>query len=163
MANIANFVDYQASPDSDFDPIPSGEYPAVITDSEMKTTKAGTGQYLELEHQICDGPYQGKKVWARLNLDNPNATAVKIANQHLAQIRHATGRMQVSDSAELHNIPMLIRVELEPASAKREREGNEIKEWKALEGASSGPAAVVQSKASQSQAPSTGAPWQQRA
>lgn len=156
MARIANFVDYQASPDSDFDPIPSGEYPAVITASEMKQTKAGTGQYLELEHQICEGPYAGKRVWARLNLDNPHATAVKIANQHLAQIRHATGRMQVQDSAELHNIPMLIRVELEPAGPKRERDGNEIKEWKALGG---GPVAPVQ----QQRAPAPAAqqaPWQ---
>ena len=37
----------------------------------MKATKAGTGQYLQLGFQILDGPHKGRKLWARLNLDNP--------------------------------------------------------------------------------------------
>lgn len=134
MANIANLVDYQASPESQFAPLPSGYYTAVIVESEMKDTKKGRGQYLELTHEIIEGESQGKKVWARLNLVNDSATAVAIANQHLAQIRHATGQLQVQDSQQLHNIPMVIRVEFQPAGPKREREGNEIREWKAVEG-----------------------------
>ena len=137
--DISTLIDYDASPDTDYGTIPSGYYTAIIVASDRKQTKSGNGSYIELEHQICEGEYQGKTLWARLNLDNPNPIAVKIANQHMAQIRHATGKLKVKDSSELHDIPMLIRVELEMAGAKRERDGNEIKEWKALEGGSAAP------------------------
>ncbi len=124
----------QVDPNSQFEPLPSGEYPAMIIESEMKPTKNNAGQYLELKYQIIDGPFKGRQVWARLNLDNPNATAVQIAQQNLSAICHACSRLQVNDSAQLHNIPHLVRVEFLPASPKRERAGNEIRGWKAIAG-----------------------------
>jgi hypothetical protein len=130
MANLSGYVDYNASPESDRSPLPSGEYLSIISASDMKPTKNNSGEYLELEHTVVDGPFKGRKFWARLNLHNPNTTAVQIAQQHLAQIRHATGILNPTDSFQLHNIPMLVRVELVPASAKRDREGNEVREWK---------------------------------
>lgn len=66
-------------PQRDFGAIPSGEYLVMIVDSDMKATKSGTGQYLELTHEILEGPYKGQKLWARLNLINPNQQAVSIA------------------------------------------------------------------------------------
>lgn len=157
MANIANLVDYQASPEAQFAPLPSGDYVAIIVASEMKDTKNGRGQYLELEHEIIEGASQGKKVWARLNLVNDNATAVTISNQHLAQIRHATGKLQVTDSQQLHDIPMVIRVEFQPAGPKREREGNEIREWKAVDGAV--PQSRPSAPAPVQQQPAAADPW----
>ncbi len=64
--------------------LPPGDYQAVITDSELKPTKNGGGQYLELVLQVQEGPYKGRKVWDRLNLFNSNQTAVVIAKQRLA-------------------------------------------------------------------------------
>jgi len=71
-----NFDANTVEPSTGFDPIPAGKYPAVIIESEMKTTKSGTGRYLELTFEVIDGEYHGRKVWARLNLENPNSTAV---------------------------------------------------------------------------------------
>ena len=134
MANLAGLIDYNASPESQFSALPSGEYPALITDSTVKQTKAGTGTYLELTYQIVDGAYKGRQLWARVTLSNPNATATQIGQQHLAQLRHATGQMQLQDSQQLHNIPHLIRVEHKPASGAY-GESNEVREYKALSGA----------------------------
>lgn len=133
MANLAGKIDYDASPESQFDPLPSGEYLAFIADSELKTTKRGDGEYLELTYNIADGPYQGRTVWARVTLSNPNQTAVRIGQQHLAQLRHATGVLQLTDSQQLHHIPHVIRVEFQPAdpSKNRNRDGNEVREYKA--------------------------------
>ena len=122
-------------PAQDFTPLPSGEYPAMIIDSEMKPTKAGTGQYLELTFQVIDGPMKGRLVWSRLNLDNPNAKAVEIAQRDLSAICHAAGVGAINDSSALHNRPMLIRVEYQPAGPKRDREGNEVKAYKRFDGA----------------------------
>ena len=55
MANLSGFDANQVEPNTSFDPVPAGKYQAVITDTEMKPTKAGTGQYLELTFQIQGG------------------------------------------------------------------------------------------------------------
>jgi hypothetical protein len=110
MADLGGFDPTQVEPASDFDPLPAGKYLAVITESEMKETKAGTGEYLQLTFEIIDGEFKGRHVWARLNLHNPNATAVKIAQAELSSICRAVGVMAPRDSVELHNLPLVITV-----------------------------------------------------
>ena len=126
MANLQGFDARTVEPSTDFEAIPAGKYVAIIADSEMKQTKAGTGSYLELTFQIVDGEYKGRNLWARLNLDNPNAVAVKIAQGELSAICRAIGVMAPNDSCELHNLPLVIVVKLK----KREDTGeltNEIR------------------------------------
>ena len=45
-------------PSSDFEPVPAGKYLAVITESEMKPMKSGSGNYLQLTFEIIDGPHK---------------------------------------------------------------------------------------------------------
>ena len=110
MANLNGFDANNVDPATDFEPIPAGKYLAVITDSEMKPTKNGKGHYLELTFQVIDGAYKNRMLWSRLNLDNPNAQAVQIAQGELSAICRALGVMQPKDSIELHNLPLLITV-----------------------------------------------------
>ena len=84
MAQLHGFNANNVEPTVEFDPIPAGKYLAMITDSEMKPTKSGSGSYLQLAFQILEGEYKGRFVWARLNLDNPNSTAVQIAKAELS-------------------------------------------------------------------------------
>ncbi len=126
MANLNGFNATEVEPTGNFEPIPAGKYPAAITESEMKPTKNGGGSYLQFTFTITDGEYKNRVLWARLNLNNPNATAVKIAMSELSAICHAVGVMQPRDSVELHNLPLVIVVKLR----KREDTGeltNEIK------------------------------------
>jgi hypothetical protein len=110
MANLNGFDANQVEPAAKFDPIPAGTYLAVITESEEKPTKAGTGHYLQLTFTIEEGTHKGRILWARLNLDNPNATAVQSARAELSAICHAVGVTSPSDSVELHNLPLMITV-----------------------------------------------------
>ena len=126
MANLGNFNANEVEPTASFDPIPAGKYLAAITESEMKATKTGNGSYLQLTFTIVEGEFKNRVLWARLNLNNPNATAVKIARSELSAICRAVGVMQPKDSVELHNIPLVITVKLK----KREDTGeltNEVK------------------------------------
>jgi len=109
MATL-HFDANQVEPSDDFEPIPAGKYNAVITDSELKETKAGNGTYLQLAFQIIDGEYRNRMLWARLNLDNPNETAVKIAQGELSAICRAVGVLAPTDSVELHDLPLMIHV-----------------------------------------------------
>jgi hypothetical protein len=118
----ANDVD----PNFAFEAIPVGKYLAVITESEMKPTKSGGGQYLQFTFQIIEGEYKDRLVWSRLNLDNPNATTVKIARAELSAICRAAGVPAPKDSVELHNIPLVITVGQEKRADTGEM-GNVIK------------------------------------
>ena len=130
MANLNGFNANEVDPAVGFDPIPAGKYLAIITESEMKPTKAGTGQYLQLTFQVLDGPYKGRLVWARLNLDNPSDMAVKIARAELSSICRAVGVLAPKDSIELHNLPLVIKV----GCKKRDDTGEITNEIKGYEG-----------------------------
>jgi len=126
MANLNGFDARTVDPASTFDPLPAGKYVVAVTGSEMKPTKAGDGSFLELKFEVLEGEHKGRNVWARLNMNNPNAVAVKIARSELSAICHAVGVMAPKDSVELHNIPLMITVKLK----KRDDTGelaNEIK------------------------------------
>jgi hypothetical protein len=109
MAAI-NFNAAEVAPQTAFDPLPPGNYVAVITESEEKATKAGTGSYLQLTFEVVEGQYQGRKVWARLNLNNPNDQAVAIARAELSAICHAVNVIDLKDTTQLHDLPMAIRL-----------------------------------------------------
>jgi hypothetical protein len=110
MADLRGFDAQTVEPNDSFDPIPNGDYLCIITASEMKPTKSGDGAYLELELEVLDGPYKGRKLWDRLNLNNANETTVKIAKGALSAICRAVGVLQPKDSCELHDLPMLVKV-----------------------------------------------------
>lgn len=165
MALIGHFDATQVAPREDFSPIPVGEYSAHIVDSDVKPTKNNTGHYAELEFEVTAGEFKGRKVWARLNLDNPNPKAVEIAQRELSAICHAVGVLQVTDTQQLHYKPLVIRVDIE------ERDGyspqNVIKAYKAAPGGQgNAPAtgAATAAPAATSASPSSAAPpWAQKA
>ena len=110
MADLSGFDANQVEPTSDFDPVPAGKYLAVISESEMAPNKAGTGHFLKLTFQIIEGEFKNRLLWTRLNLDNPNATAVQIACAELSAVCRAVGVLAPNDSVELHNLPLVIHV-----------------------------------------------------
>ena len=122
----------EVEPAAPMEVVPPGEYVVHIKNSEMKDNKAGTGQYLQLDVEIAEGEWKNRRIFARLNLDNPNPTAVEIANRELSSICHAIGVMKVRDSSQLHHKKLIAKVDVE----KREKYDpqNVIKNWKPLEG-----------------------------
>ena len=132
MALLSSMFDAtQVEPQTSFEPLPSGDYPVIIKDSEMKPNKAGTGEYLQLTLEVIDGPSKGRLVWDRLNLKNQNQMAEEIAQKQLSAICHATGVLNVGDSAQLHNIPMIAKVAYRAASGQYEA-SNDVKGYKAF-------------------------------
>ena len=163
MSNLAgyNFNAEEVEPSSSFDPIPAGWYQAIISNSEMKATRDGYGEYLSLTLQIIDGQYENRLVFARLNLKNANDKAVDIARKDLAAICRAVGVMSPQASEELHDIPLMIKVKVRPASGDYEA-SNDIGGYKAVEGANLTPAPKAASKPQTPPpaATTTKKPWQ---
>ena len=134
MANLEGFDANEVAPNEDFSPIPAGEYLSMLIDSEMKETKKGDGEYLELTWEILDGDYKSRRLWDRLNLKNPNEKAVKIARGTLSAICHATNVMRPKDSSEFNGIPVLIKVVVEERPDKPGEFKNEIKGYSSPDG-----------------------------
>lgn len=129
MADLRGFNAHSVEPNESFDPIPAGEYLCIITSSEEKPTKSGNGSYLELEFEVIDGPFKGRKLCDRLNLANPSELAVKIARATLSAICRAVGVMEPKDSCELHDLPLFVKVRLEKR-ADTDESSNVIKGYR---------------------------------
>jgi len=114
MANIGHFDANEIDPYSRPAPVPADKYVVVIVGSEMKTTKDMTGSYLQLELDIQEGQFAGRKIIDRLNLNNSNQQAVEIAQRTLSQICHAVNVLSVNDSEQLHGRRMVADVRIEP-------------------------------------------------
>lgn len=136
---ILNFDSTNVVPTAAPDPVPSGWYICVMTDSEMKpTSKNDGGSYLECEFTIvAPAEFKDRKLYDRMNLVNSNPTAVEIAYRTLSAICHAVGVIQVADSQQLHNRPLMIKTSLRPAGpggdGKHYEASNEVRGYKAVE------------------------------
>lgn len=169
MATL-NFTASGEAPSSNFGVIPAADYNVQIIASEVKPAKTEGNSYLQLELEVLDGEFKGRKLWEILNLWNNNPTAAKIAKDTLDAICYAIGVVDVPDSAILHMKPMLAKVAVEVGKLKdanrpelgRYDDKNKIKAYGAYAGPvgqSQGPfAGLPVASSPQFQAPVAAAP-----
>lgn len=134
MADLSGFDATTIEPASTFEILPDGEYVAMVVESEMKGTKKGDGEYLQLTWEILEGDAKGRRLWSRFNLKNPNETAMKIGMQELASVCRAVGVLKPNDSNELHEKPCALMVIAEERSDKPGIFKNEIKGYSVVNG-----------------------------
>ena len=162
MSNLQGFDANEIEPQGSFDPIPAGWYVGMIVASEMKPTKTGSGEYLQLRIDIIDGEYEGRVLFDRLNLRNSNQTAVDIAQRQLSAICRAVGVMQPQDSSDLHDRPLRVKVSIRPAGNGHDA-SNEIRGYSPIEGSEKQPAQAARTApaaAAPAAKPSGRKPWQ---
>jgi len=146
-------------PASTMDPVPTDWYKCVITNSEVKPTSKNDGHYINFEIQIIEGQFAKRKGFDKVNIDNPNPVAVEIGYRTLSAICHATNVLDLQDTTQLHNIPLMVKFSLRPAGLgadnKHYEATNEIKGYKAVGGAG------AETNWSGSQQAVSGPGWQQ--
>jgi len=124
------FDTHSVEPQSDFDVLPPGKYPVLIEKAEVKQTKAGTGHYLETQMVVLDGPAKNRKLWDRINIQNPSTQCVEIGLRQLAALGQAVGLAAIADSSQLLNKACV-------ASVKVKDDQNEIRTYTPFEDAPS--------------------------
>ena len=122
MANLAGFDASQVPEQQEFSALPEGQYVVIATASEMKPTKSGNGQFLQFTFEVLDGPQKGRKLWARLNLVNPNQTAVDIAQRELGAICRAVGVKHAQRVCDVLNANGVVTECVTGETPKKERE-----------------------------------------
>ena len=150
---------------NDFEPLPKGTYSAQIVKSEIKNTNAGTGKYIKLEIAVISGECKDRKIFANLNIENPNPQAVEIAQKELATLCRAVNVINLRDTNQLHGIPFMISVRIIADNRGGDHPPkNDITGYSAYSEKMAGPpapatkTATTTSKTSQSSKP----PWLQR-
>lgn len=158
MAELGGTFDPSQTPPAknDFDPIPAGEYLLQVVESEMKQTKAGTGQYLNIQFEVITGPYENRRIFQMFNVQNPSAEAQEIGQRQLADLCLATGAGAIKDSNELHFKPFTGKVGIKKDDEFGDK--NIVRQFKTKNGERVGPKPVGKEKSEGDQASTGGAP-----
>jgi len=110
----------------DFDVLPPGKYPVQIETAVVKPTKAGNGHYAELVLVVLDGPCKNRKLWDRINIDNPNPVCVKIGLSVMAAIGQSLKIPYLQDASQLQGGVLVAHV-------KVKNEQNEVRTYSSME------------------------------
>ena len=97
----------------DFSSIPKGDYICKVTKSDYKENSKKNGHLLAVVFEVQNKEHKGAKIFVNLNLDNPNDTAVEIANNELATICDAIGKASIKDTDELMGKLMICSVSID--------------------------------------------------
>lgn len=162
MADLGETFDANTvEPNTPRDLKPKGWYPGMIVEDERRSTKDNDGsEYLNIKLiHINPSPYEGQPEWDILNLWNKKSEkAVQIARGTLSAIGRATGVTTITDSSQLHNLPLMFKLGIETGSDGKER--NKIEGYKSKDGTQAAPpASTGVSKAPKAPAGKKAAPW----
>ena len=149
-----------------FDPVPAGNYVAVVTDSDLKPTRSGRA--LKLTFRIAEGQHNGRLIWANLNVENQSAQAQEIAQKQLSALCHAVGVINLTDTLQLHDRPVRIRVKVRAAEGEYAA-SNDVTGYEAVAGGAAPGATPAATPArapapmAQAAAARPAAPWERKA
>lgn len=114
-----NFDASQVQVEDRADALPAGWYNVTVTNTERKpSSKKPQNSYLEVTYTVMDGPFAGRKFFNRMNLWNDDATAMEIAYKGaagIAALQQSVGVFNCQSSAQLHGIPLKLKIKLRPA------------------------------------------------
>jgi hypothetical protein len=119
--------------DRNFEPLPAGWYNVAITSVELKSTKAGTGQFIAVRYDVTGPTHQGRVVFGNLNVFNPNAEAEKIGRQQLGELMAAIGIASLDDTDDL--IGKQLSIKLKIRKSEQYGDSNDVDGFKSLGGA----------------------------
>lgn len=140
-----------------YDLLPDGWYNVTITKAELGTTKAGTGQKIDIRYDITGPTQQGRVLFGALNIRNPSQKAEEIGRQQLGEIMRAVGLAKVQDTDELIGKALAVKVKTRPAENGYEAR-NEVAGFKAIAGGMAPAAAPAPAAATGAASP----PWAKR-
>ena len=139
--DLNGFNAMAVEPQTSYEPMPADWYKCVITQTEEKPTKKQNGSYLQLDIEVIEGKFAGRKVFDRLNLNNPNSVAVEIAQRALSSICRAIDVPNPMNSSELLDKPLMVKVAVKPADGEYSA-SNEVKGYDAAGATASAPVEI---------------------
>lgn len=106
-----------------FEPLPEGKYTVKVDATDLKSTKNGTGQYIKVEFVVLGPKFQGRKLFANLNIVNDSAESMRIGRQQIKSLMVAGGMSQeqinrFNDTDQLLGLTVNVRVGVDEGSGQ---------------------------------------------
>ena len=152
------------APAMPFEPVPAGWYTCIMSASQKKPSASSQNAfYHEFEFTVQEpAEYAGRKLFDRVNTENPNPTTVEIAFKTISAICHAVGVIKMEHTEQLHNKPLMVKASMRPAGPGNDGKyydaNNEVKGYKAVQGG--GAAATTVAAPAALAAGAQGGAWQ---
>lgn len=143
--------------------LPAGMYHCMAVESDVTPTKSGTGMVARFTLQVIDGQFAGRKLFARINIQNQNPEAERIGQSQLSALCHAVGVLNVTDTAQLHNKPFRARVKIRKDGSGQYGDSNEVNGFEATGGPAPVAAGFVAQAPAAAPAAAAQPPWKRAA
>lgn len=131
MAQINFDTNNAPKRENNYELLPAGWYTAQVTESEIVPLKSGQGQALKLTFEVLQEGYRNRKVWSRLNIQHRGSPeAERIANEQLRELCESVGIVRMTDTVELHNKPVQIKVKVRVSNDPQYEDQNEVNAFK---------------------------------
>jgi hypothetical protein len=101
--------------ENNFEPIPDGWYEVSISSTQLKQTKAGTGEYIALRYNVLGPTHEGRVIVGKLNIRNPNPKTQDIGIRQLGELMRAIGLASVEDTDQLIGGHLEVKVQITEA------------------------------------------------
>lgn len=135
MANFSElfgggFDTRTVEPTQEFTLLPPGKYAVQIDKVVCKPTQAQNGHFLEIDMTVLGsvdkGEYKNRKLWDRINIENPSQKCVEIGLQKVSALGHAVGEAVIQSEDQFVGKVCI-------ACVKVKGEYNEITTYKSVE------------------------------
>ena len=127
-------LDLTNATEQTFEVLPAGMYLVRCTVAKIKPTKSGDGEYIEVELTVSEGEAEGRKLFHRFNINNPNAKAQEIG---LGQLKSYLTKSGHADPNKLETVGQLEGLQCVAQVVIRNDPGygpqNDIKYFKSVE------------------------------
>ena len=87
--------------ETNFEPIPKGDYLVEIESVEKKPTRNGKGEMVTVILDVIGGPYSGRKIWGNHMFEHESQKARAIGRSQLKELCIAAGVPQIRSFDEL--------------------------------------------------------------
>lgn len=120
-----------AEANSGFDPIPPGEYILQVSETELKNTKNGTGQYIKVAFTVMGPKYEGRKIFTNFNIRNASPEAERIGVSQLKALVVAGGVSEpLMDTDQLIGATVSARVTVDKSDDPQYDDQNRVSRYK---------------------------------
>lgn len=125
---VNTFKNVEAS--NDFEPIPPGEYILKVSQTELKNTKDGYGQYIKVAFTVVGPKYEGRKIFTNFNIRNHSQDAERIGASQLKSLVIAGGVQEpLVDTDQLIGATVSARVTVEKSKDPQYGDQNRVSRY----------------------------------
>ena len=131
---IYAFSSADARVDSEFKPLPDGEYLMSIDHAEILETKSGLGEHLKLELVVLDSPdgfNHNRRVFQYHMIRHDNESSQRIGREMIQELGRASGLpepMNIQDTSQFVNKSVRCKLKFKKGSEGYD-DGNEVERY----------------------------------